>query len=217
MIPVITGIYTLISVVSNLVYPYLVRVSQDKYAEYYTLMSDMLVTVAVFSMLAFYAVKFIILEWLDKFIPSIPVIEILFGTVVFRALITLVCGNYFKVLKLIKSYTQNNVFAIAISFLLNVAAYLIFRDYIYIAVASLLSFVIWYVVTDRIFIRQLKISFGGYAARYICILASLTVFFALRDTEPIRAFFLYFACSVVICLLCFHKQIKTVIGLVRGR
>ncbi len=216
-VSVITGIYTLISVVSNLVYPYLVRVSQDKYAEYYTLMSDMLVTVAVFSMLAFYAVKFIILEWLDKFIPSIPVIEILFGTVVFRALITLVCGNYFKVLKLIKSYTQNNVFAIAISFLLNVAAYLIFRDYIYIAVASLLSFVIWYVVTDRIFIRQLKISFGGYAARYICILASLTVFFALRDTEPIRAFFLYFACSVVICLLCFHRQIKTVIGLVRGR
>ena len=216
-VSVITGIYTLIGVISNLVYPYLVRVSEDKFAEYYTLMSNMLVIVAVFSMLAFYVVKFIILQWLDKFTPSIPIIEILFGTIVFRTLITLVCGNYFKVLKLIKSYTENNVFAIAMSFALNVAAYLIFRDYHYIAVASLLSFIIWYVVTDRIFIRQLKITVGGYAARYIGILASLAVFYGIRDMEPVRAFILYFACSVVICLLCFHRQIKQLIGIVRGK
>ena len=98
-VSVIAVIYTLITVVSNLVYPYLVRVSVEKYAEYYALMSDVLVVVSMFSMLAFYVAEFAILKWLGKFTPSIPVIGILFGTIVFRTLITLVCGNYFKVLQ----------------------------------------------------------------------------------------------------------------------
>lgn len=216
-VSVIAVIYTLITVVSNLVYPYLVRVSAEKYAEYYVLMSDVLVVVAMFSMLAFYVAEFAILKWLGKFTPSIPVIGILFGTIVFRTLITLVCGNYFKVLKMIKEYTENNVFAIVISFVLNVAAYLLFHDYTYIAVASLLSFIIWFVVTDGIFIRRLEISVHGYAVRYICILASLVLFYVLRDVEPIRAFFIYFAGCAVISLLCFYRQMKKVISLVRAR
>ncbi len=216
-VSVIAVIYTLITVVSNLIYPYLVRVSEEKYAEYYALMSDTLTVVSVFSMLSFYVAEFAILKWLGKFTPSITVIAILFGTIVFRALITLVCGNYFKVLKMIKAYTENNVFAIAISFILNVAAYLLFHDYTYIAVASLLSFIIWYVVTDRIFIRQLEITASGYVVRYVCILASLVLFYVLKDVEPVRAFLLYFAGSIIICALCFHRQMRQVISLVRAR
>lgn len=216
-VSVIAVIYTLITVVSNLIYPYLVRVSEEKYAEYYALMSDTLTVVSVFSMLSFYVAEFAILKWLGKFTPSITVIAILFGTIVFRALITLVCGNYFKVLKMIKAYTENNVFAIAISFILNVAAYLLFHDYTYIAVASLLSFIIWYVVTDRIFIRQLEITASGYVVRYVCILSSLVLFYVLKDVEPVRAFLLYFAGSIIICALCFHRQMRQVISLVRAR
>lgn len=216
-VSVISVIYTLITVISNMVYPYLVRVSEEKYAEYYALMSDVLVVVSMFSMLAFYVAEFAILKWLGKFTPSISVIAILFGTIVFRTLITLVCGNYFKVLKMIKAYTENNVFAIVVSFVLNVAAYLLFRDYAYIAVASLLSFIIWYVVTDRIFIRQLKIAASGYAVRYVCILANLVLFYVLKDVEPIRAFFIYFAGCAMISLLCFHRQMKKVISLIRAR
>lgn len=214
-VSVISVIYTLISAISNLIYPYLVRVSEEKYAEYYTLMSDVLAIVSIFSMLAFYVAEFIILKWLDKFTPSIAIVSILFGTIIFRTIIMLVCGNYFKVLKLIKEYTRNNVFAIVMSFVLNVAAYVIFKDYQYIAIASLLSFIIWYIVTDAIFIRQLKIPMAGCMRRYLCMTVSLVVFYATMGMEPIPAFFLYFAAACVICLLCFYKQIKKFIEMIR--
>lgn len=214
-VSVISVIYTLISAISNLIYPYLVRVTEEKYAEYYTLMSDVLSMVSIFSMLAFYVAEFIILKWLDKFTPSIAIISILFGTIIFRTVIMLVCGNYFKVLKLIKEYTRNNIFAIVMSFVLNVGAYVLFKDYRYIAVASLLSFIIWYLVTDAIFIRQLKIPMAGCARRYICIAVSLLVFYGTIRMEPISAFFLYFIAACIICLVCFYKQIKKLIEMIR--
>lgn len=214
-VSVISVIYTLISAISNLIYPYLVRVTEEKYAEYYTLMSDVLSIVSIFSMLAFYVAEFIILKWLDKFTPSIAIVSILFGTIIFRTVIMLVCGNYFKVLKLIKEYTKNNIFAIVMSFALNVGAYVLFKDYRYIAIASLLSFIIWYIVTDAIFIRQLKIPMSGCMRRYICIAVSLLVFYGTIGMEPIPAFFLYFVAACVICLLCFYKQIKKFIEMIR--
>lgn len=214
-VSVISVIYTLISVISNLIYPYLVRVGEEKYAEYYTLMSDILAVVSIFSLLAFYVAEFIILKWLDKFTPSVAIISILFGTIIFRTIIMLVCGNYFKVLKLIKEYTRNNIFAIVMSFVLNVAAYVIFRDYRYIAVASLVSFIIWYLVTDGIFIRYMKIPFAGCMRRYVCILLSLGVFYGTIKVAPVLGFFIYLVAICIICLLCFFKQMKKLIGIVR--
>lgn len=214
-VSVISVIYTLISAISNLIYPYLVRVSEEKYAEYYTLMSDVLSIVSIFSMLAFYAAEFIILKWLDKFEPSIAIFSILFGTIIFRTIIMLVCGNYFKVLKLIKEYTRNNIFAITISFLLNVVAYVIFKDYRYIAVASLVSFIIWYLVTDAIFIRQLKIPMAACVRRYLCIVVSLAGFYGTIAMSPIPAFFVYLVIACVTCGLCFYKQIGKFIKMIR--
>ncbi len=205
-VSVIAVIFMLITAVSNLVYPYLVRAREEKYAEYYTLMSDALVILSLFSMLAFYAAEFIILHWLDKFVPSIPVVAILFGTVLFRTVITLVCGNYFKVLKMIPEYTKNNIFAVAISFAANVFAYLAFHDYRAIAVASLASFLVWYLVTDRIFIRRMRIPFRSCVPRYLCILLCYAAFYLTVGLDPVPAFFLYLAAVCVSCLLCYGRQ-----------
>lgn len=213
-VSIVSVIYTLISAISNLIYPYLVRVSEKKYAEYYTLMSDVLTVVCIFSMLAFYVAEFIVSKFMSIYMPSIAIVSILYGTIIFRTIIMLVCGNYFKVLKLVKEYTKNNVFAIVISFVLNVVAYVIFKDYRYIAVASLMSFIIWYIVTDALFIRQMKISIVGCIPRYLCIIISLTVFYATVKMEPIPAFFLYLVLACVVCFLCFFKQIKKVIKMI---
>lgn len=215
-ISIITVIYTLISTVSNLIYPYLVRVEEEKYAEYYTLMSDVLSVVSIFSLLAFYAAKFIVVMWLDKYTESISITAILFGTVVFRSLIMLVCGNYFKVMKMIKEYTRNNIFAIVISTLLAFAAYFVFREYHYIAAASLLSFIIWYIVTDFVFIRKLNIPKMGCVRRYVCIALSLTVFYLLLEMSSVAAFFIYMVSAAGICLLCFWKQFRKLFGIIRA-
>lgn len=215
-ISIITVMYTLISTVSNLIYPYLVRVKEEKYAEYYTLMSDVLSVIAIFSLLAFYAAEFIIDTWLDKYTASISITAILFGTIIFRSLIMLVCGNYFKVLKMIKEYTKNNIFAIVISFAAVILAYLVFREYHYIAAASLVSFIIWYVVTDFIFIIRLNIPKTGYIRRYTCIALSLILFYSLLRIPGLEAFFVYLFGAAAICLICFWKQFNKLFVMIRG-
>lgn len=214
-ISIITVIYTLISTVSNLIYPYLVRVEEEKYAEYYTLMSDVLSVIAIFSLLAFYVAKFIINIWLDKYIASIPITAVLFGTVIFRTLIMLVCGNYFKVLKMIKEYTKNNIFAITITFILDLLAYLVFKQYYYIAIASLASFVIWYIVTDFVFVRRLNISKTACIPRYLCITLSLTAFYLSLQDSGFVAFGVYLISVFIICMICFFKQFKNLVVMIR--
>lgn len=216
-VTIISVIYTLISTVSNLIYPYLVRVDDEKYSEYYNLMSNVLCVVAIFAILAFYVAKFIIVYWLDKYMAAIAITGILFGTVIFRSLIMLVCGNYFKVLKMIKEYTKNNIFAIVISFVLDVLAYLIFKDYIYIAIASLVSFIIWYLVTDYIFLKRLEIPMKMAMRRYAGVAVSLVVFYILLNGATIPAFCIYFVASIIICVVFFGPELKKVKQMILDR
>lgn len=216
-VSIISVIYSLIGTISNLIYPYLVRVEEEKYAEYYSLMSDVLSVVAIFSLAGYFAAKFIVDTWIQAYVPSLTITAVLFGTVVFRSLIMLVCGNYFKVLKMIKEYTKNNVFAIVISFVTDLLAYLIFHDYFYIAAASLVSFVIWYLVTDFIFIRRLQIPRGGCIRRYLCISLGLGAFYLLWNTAAVPAFFLYLAAAALICGCCFIPQFRKLLVLLKAR
>lgn len=215
-VSLLTVIYALISTVSNLVYPYLARVSEEKYAEYYSLMSDVLCVVTVMSLIGFYVAKFIVDSWMQEYTDSIPITAVLFGTIIFRSLIMLVCGNYFKVLKMIREYTVNNIFAITISFVLNLIAYFLFKDYLYIALASLLSFIIWYLVTDYVFIKKLAIPLSGCLPRYICITLALAAFYLLLRLSGLLAAVLYFVIAAVICVICFHRQFKKLLGLVKA-
>lgn len=211
-VSIISVMYTLISTVSNLIYPYLVRVDDDKYAKYYTLMSDVLTFVALMSMLAFYVAKFLVIHWLDKYEASLFIASILFGTVIFRTLIMLVCGNYFKVLKMTKEYTKNNFFSIVLAFVLDFLAYIIFKDCTYIAYASLLAFIIWYVVTDFVFIKRLQIEKKTCINRYLCIAICLTLFYSLFRVSDIIAFVIYMIVAAVVCIVCFRKHIREIVN-----
>lgn len=217
-VSILTVIYALISTVSNLIYPYLVRADSEKYGEYYSLMSDVLTVVSVLSMLAYYVAQFIVKKWLGEYEDSLGITAILFGTVVFRTLIMLVCGNYFKALKMIKEFTRNNVFAIIISFVTDLIAYLAFRNYYYIAIASLLSFIVWYVVTDHVFIKRLAIPLRGCTGRYLCIILCLTLFYGLLMMEnTIVAFTIYMVGALAICFACFYKQFVKLFQIIRGK
>lgn len=209
---IISVMYGIINTVSNLIYPYLVRVDDEKYAKYYTLMSDLLTVVALLSMLAFYIAKNIVDHVIPKYVASIEIAAVLFGTVIFRSLILLVCGNYYKVLKMTSEYTKNNLFAICLAFVLDLVAYLAFKDYKYIAYASLLTFIIWYIITDIVFIRKLRLKRLQCIKRYICIASCLFLFYLLLNINDSMAFILYFIGTVLVCLICFFGDIKEIVN-----
>lgn len=211
-VSIISVIYSMISVVSNLVYPYLVRADETKYAVYYTLMSDVLTFFSLMSLLSFFIAKFIVVTWVGQYTRSLEITAILFGTIVFRTIIMLVGGNYFKALKLVKLYSYNNVFAIVLSIILNMIAYFSFGDYRYIAYASLASFIIWYLVTDYTFVKRLCIKPITCIRRYLCIIVSECIFYLVYQQDSIRAFIIYGCSTLVACLFFFRKQIAILVN-----
>lgn len=205
---IVSIIFTLITSVSNLVYPYLVRVDSTSYARYYTILSDILAVIAMLSLVMFHFAKIIVLYWLPNYEDSIIIAGILFGTIVFRVLLSLVCGNYFKVLKMVKDYTINNIMAILLAFLFNVVALIIFRKLEYIAVASVLAFIFWYVITDFKFIKRLQIKFLQWIPRYIFILLNLIMFYAFINAGYVYGIIIYVIIVIITASICFFMELK---------
>lgn len=203
-------VFTMVTVVANLVYPYLVRADENKYGLYYTMLSDVISVVAAAAMSAFFAAKIVVNFWIPKYNDSIAIVAVLFGTIIFRILITLVCGNYFKVLKMIKEYTANNIMAISIGFVFDVVALILFKTSWYIAIASLASFIVWYLITDRKFIKHFKLSIKEWLPRYIYIGVSLTVFYLLANRDWIVSIFIYGIFTILFGIVCFAKYIKKI-------
>lgn len=209
-VSIVSLVFTMVTVVTNLVYPYLVRADENKYGLYYTMLSDVVSVVSAAAMAAFFAAKFIIQLWIPKYNDSIPIVAILFGTIVFRILIMLVCGNYFKVLKMIKEYTANNIMAITIGFAFDVIALIVFNDSWYIALASLASFIVWYLITDRKFIKHFKLKVKDWMPRYFYIVVSLGAFYFFANHDWVVSIFVYGIFTVIFGIACFAKYIKVI-------
>lgn len=209
-VSIVSLVFTMVTVVTNLVYPYLVRADENKYGLYYTMLSDVVSVVSAAAMAAFYAAKFIIQLWIPKYNDSIPIVAILFGTIVFRILIMLVCGNYFKVLKMIKEYTANNIMAITIGFAFDVIALVVFNDSWYIALASLASFIVWYLITDRKFIKHFELKVKDWMPRYFYIVVSLGAFYFFANHDWVVSIFVYGIFTVIFGIACFAKYIKVI-------
>lgn len=63
-VSIVSLVFTMVTVVTNLVYPYLVRADENKYGLYYTMLSDVVSVVSAAAMAAFFAAKFIIQLWI---------------------------------------------------------------------------------------------------------------------------------------------------------
>lgn len=209
---IVAIIFTVINTVSNLVYPYLVRMNSEMHAAYYTTFSNVLAALSMLALTAFYFAKVIIIYWLPAYEESISIAGILFGTIVFRVLITLVCGNYFKVLKMVKEYTVNNIMAIAIAFVFDVAVLVFFKDMKYIAVASVLAFIVWYLITDFTFIKRLGIKLAQWLPRYAFITLNLILFYCLCNLDWLYGVILYVLIVIVTSIIFFYKEVKNLIN-----
>lgn len=97
---VIAMFYAIISTVSNLIYPYLVRVDYHKLKNHYIVLSEVVLVIAIVGMSMVYLVRNMIQIVIPNYSGSIYLISILALTIPFKALIVLIDNNFFKVMKL---------------------------------------------------------------------------------------------------------------------
>ena len=130
-----------------------------------------LVWVFCIIMLAFPA-KWVIEQYLEKYIDSLPLIFILFSTQVFYAIIKGVYVNYFKSVKKQQQYFGQMLIMLAVAILLGIAAYLIFHSLFAIAMSALITALFWLVFNEVIY-KDFRFCIREWV--YILILVSVFI------------------------------------------
>lgn len=152
-------INVLLVAISTVIYPYLARANKNHYCSLYERMEKVMLIILSMSLSGYFVLEFIIVTFLPKYNGALHISLILFASILFSGKINAVPENFYKVLKLQKEYSLNNIVAFIISIVTTLIFYFIFRTPISIAVATLLSFYLWLLYSDYFFSKKINIKF----------------------------------------------------------
>ena len=156
-IAVITILYQLTSFFSKLIFPFLKRVDEKDYLNVYRkMMKYIMIYAAGIGGIAFMAALVVPL-FLPEYKDSVIIIRILGLTVLFKGVQELVCVNFFKTLNLEKIFARINFIAIVFAAVSDVVAFWLFKSKESVAIASVISFGIWFVISDIVLKGKLQL------------------------------------------------------------
>ncbi|MBF8984612.1 hypothetical protein IZY60_13785 [Lutibacter sp. B2] len=148
-VSMLTIFIKLINSVMILLYPYFsVNITDDKSRK---VMKKYLIIITSFAPTSYFVLKYIVGNYLNEYIKSIDILGILILAVPFIALINILYSNLYKASKSVKKYLTIVCLMFCVTLILNVLSYLIFKNPIMIACATVTSFFIWYLYSSKDF------------------------------------------------------------------
>lgn len=149
--------YILLNSLTMVLYPYLTRAKEETYKEVYEIIKMGISILMSFTLCGYFVIKFIVINFIPQYTNSFNILIFLVPTVIYSGHISILITNYYKVLKKTKEYTINNIVALIISIMANIIAYIMFKDVMAIAVATLISFILWIIYSDLYFKKILGV------------------------------------------------------------
>lgn len=139
----------LITSITILFYPYFARNIKNKLI--IKKVKIYLIIITSFAPIGCFILKFIVEHFLTKYILSITVLSILILTIPFMSIVNVLYSNLYKSLKKGNLYLKTVIKMFLIALVLNCLFYIIYKDAKMIAIATLISFFIWYIYSSRHF------------------------------------------------------------------
>ena len=207
--------YIIVNAVTVFIYPYLSRNSNNSYGKDYLKMKKMIFIVIGMCLIAYYPFKFIIEIYIPKYLGALRITEIIFPTILLSSEINIVSANFYKILKLQKDYTKNNIIAGSFAVISAVVAYLVFKSSTAIAFSSLLSFFVWSLYSDYFFSKKFNISISR-----IKLIETITIIiFLILSFKCVWyiGMILYFVCFSTILYMFFKNDIKEICLLIKNK
>lgn len=149
--------YILLNSLTMVLYPYLTRAKEESYKNVYEIIRMAITIIMSFTLCGYFIIKFIVQNFMPQYINSFGILIFLVPTVIYSGHISILITNYYKVLKKTKEYTINNIVALMISIITNTIAYTVFKNVTSIAIATLISFILWIIYSDIYFKKVLGV------------------------------------------------------------
>lgn len=148
-----------------------------------------------------YPAKYVVEHYLPKYEESTSLVFILFATQVFYAVIKGVYVNYFKALQRQKQYFWQIMMMLIIAIVSGLSLYFIFKSMMSLAIAALITAIIWLVVNE---IRFPEIRFSIKDWGYIVFLLGIYIVSGLYFSTLIGL--VVYAIAFLVFSLIFMKQ-----------
>ena len=200
------------SAVSTVLYPVFKRMDEGLLKENYSNMSAITLVFSFAVILVYYPLCYFINWFLPLYDYSLLIFRIILPGLVMSTAITVVMHNYYKVLGLSSLFFKKSVIALIVSCLFNFVAYFIFRTREAISIASILAFLVWYLMTELTLRKHCKV-----ATKNILFLIIMCAGFYLCSMIEIYWLggVINLAALIAMSVLFYGKDIKTMIKIVK--
>lgn len=141
---------------------------KNKEKKFIVKIKNMTLLYGFFVLTGAYLMKFILENFLTKYIAAIEIIFLLFGAQLFYVIIKGIYVNLYKATKRQKIYFYQLVGMIILGFVLNIVLFNVFKNSISIAMATFITSVIWFLSCELID-RELSFSIKEYLSIIIII------------------------------------------------
>ncbi|MBP7177105.1 MAG: hypothetical protein KBA53_12940 [Thermoclostridium sp.] len=148
-VSILTLFVTLITSVANIFYSGIARKYED--SSYLNSLRSFAVVSSSFLPLSYFVLQAIIQWFLPAYSSALQILQVLVLMLPFAGVVLIVTNNLYKANRDVKRYITRMITILVISFLLNLGAFLIWRTMLSIAAATLLAYVLWYVISFRDF------------------------------------------------------------------
>lgn len=207
--------YILLNSLTMVIYPYLRRAKEDTYKSVYETIRISITMLMSVTLCGYFVIKFIVSVFLPQYTDSFAILIFLVPTVIYSGQMNILIANYYKVMQKTKEYTTNNIIALILSILTNIIAYFIYKDITSIAIATLVSFILWVIYSDLYFKKIIKVSVGR--AYILDFLVLAIFFFSAYFFKWYNGLVIYIVLLILLLTINNRKDIKNIINMVKKR
>ncbi|ARX69106.1 hypothetical protein CN912_21755 [Bacillus cereus] len=148
-VSILTLVSVLIGSITVILFPYISQ-KRDDYVLHQRI-KDYVLIGASFVVTGFFILKYILDQFLPEYSYALDYTFILFLAIPYMSVINIVYSSLYKVQDKSQKYLRRTIEILIISLGMNVIALIIFKDAIAITVSTLISFIIWFIVSKRDF------------------------------------------------------------------
>lgn len=181
-------------------------ISKHKDDETLQSIKDLSLILGVIASLAFFVFALIIERFLPKYIPAIDLLSMTFLAIPYIMISKILIANLYKATRSERKYFIDSVLYVLFAFLIVGGAYLIWKNMLVIALATSVTYLLWYFYASRIEFKML----AGGTKEWILILSHIIVFcLAANYLDNIKGFIVFFGYSLLVLLL-YRKELMAI-------
>lgn len=179
----------------------------------YDRVKEVLLIFGSFSGCAYFAASFIVNHFIQKYIPSLDVVGIYFVVFPVMAVINCLFVNLYKIKNLMREYVITLAAILGVAIALNALFVFIYPAYYGVAIATVITYYIWYFIGMRQFrFIHVRISDLLYLSIY-----TIGFFMITKINNDIIGFVIAFLFVIVLSVLFYRRDIDYMIRLVKRK